>query len=105
MEKEYIIKKNEDIATLVGKKKRLFSDNYIVYYYKHERFKLAVSVSKKLGKANIRNYEKRVVKEILRPLVKQMPSYQMLIVVREKALESEFLAKKEDLLGLIKKIR
>lgn len=105
MEKEYIIKKNDDIATLVGKKKRLYSDNYIVYYYKYERFKLAVSVSKKLGKANIRNYEKRVVKEILRPLVKQMPNYQMLIVVREKALESEFLAKKEDLLGLIKKIR
>lgn len=67
MNKKYIIRKNEEIQVVLKKSKKVVNKYYIVYYvnnnYLYNRY--CVSVSKKIGKANIRNLYKRRIKDIL----------------------------------------
>ena len=68
MNKKYIITKNEEIEKIVKTGKKKVSRYYIIYYIDNneENYnKYCISVSKKLGKANVRNKIKRRIKDIL----------------------------------------
>lgn len=67
MNKKYIIRKNEEIEQIVKKGKKNITKLFIIYYIESENAfnRYCVSVSKKLGKANVRNKIKRRVKDIL----------------------------------------
>ena len=67
MNKKYIIKENTEIEKVVKTGKKSVSKFFVIYYIENDNTynMYCVSVSKKLGKANIRNKIKRKVKDIL----------------------------------------
>jgi ribonuclease P protein component len=71
MNRKYSLKKNHDIKELLQKKQSVGNKYYVIYYDYIERKTplIALSVSRKVGNAVERNYEKRVVREIIRPLL------------------------------------
>ena len=64
-----------------------------------------MSVSRKVGNAVERNYEKRVVREIIRPLLETIENYKMLIVIKDKSKELSYVEKEENINYLIKKMK
>ena len=105
MNKQYILKKNHDIDSLVKNKQSVGNTKYAIYYRKSESLQIVVSVSKKLGKAVERNYQKRVIKEILRKNIELIPTINMLIVVKKQSMELSYVDKEKEILSLIRKIK
>lgn len=86
MNKEYILQKNEEIEKVVKKGKKNVSNFFIIYYIESDTHnKYCVSVSKKLGKAHVRNKIKRKIKDIL---MKNKMEFKKnyVIIVRKEAL-------------------
>lgn len=79
----------------------------MIYYDYIERKTplIALSVSRKVGNAVERNYEKRVVREIIRPLLETIENYKMLIVIKDKSKELSYVEKEENINYLIKKMK
>lgn len=67
MNKKYIIKKNEEIQQIIGNSNKKVNKFFVIYFrknnYNFNRY--CISVSKKIGKANVRNLYKRRIKDIL----------------------------------------
>lgn len=67
MNKKYIIKKNEEIQKIIGNSNKKVNKFFVIYFrknnYNFNRY--CISVSKKIGKANVRNLYKRRIKDIL----------------------------------------
>ena len=103
MNKKYIIRKNEEISNIVKTGKKT-ANKYFVIYYKdnnidHSRF--CVSVSKKIGKANVRNLFKRRIKDILMKNNINY-SYDYVIILRQAIIDLKYEAMKNELLSLMK---
>ena len=63
MNKKYIIKKNEEIQQIIGYSNKKVNKYFVIYFrknnYNFNRY--CISVSKKIGKANVRKDRKSVV--------------------------------------------
>lgn len=105
MNKQYILKKNHDIDSLVRLKQSVGNTYYAIYYRKSESLRVVVSVSKKLGKAVVRNYQKRVMKEILRNNIELIPSVDMLLVIKFNSLNLTYKEKENEIIKLIKRFK
>ena len=107
MNRKYSLKKNHDIKELLQKKQSVGNKYYVIYYDYIERKTplIALSVSRKVGNAVERNYEKRVVREIIRPLLETIENYKMLIVIKDKSKELSYIEKEENINYLIKKMK
>ena len=105
MNKQYILKKNHDIDSLVRIKQSVGNTYYAIYYRKSDSLQIVVSVSKKLGKAVERNYQKRVMKELLRKNIGLLPCIKMLLVVKNNSLNLNYEQKEKELIKLIRKIK
>ena len=99
MQKQYRLKRNEEIGRVVQKRICARGLYYTVYYQKSDKVEIAFSVSKKYGNAVERNYAKRVIREICRDKVEFLPCVKFVIVVKKEAKNSEIL--KKDLLKQI----
>ncbi len=98
MKKKYRLKKSHEIAAVVMNKQRVAGKHYTIYYSKRDDgIKIAISAGKKIGNAVERNYAKRVVREILRPYLDKLPSYSLVIVVKELSKSISFEEKKNSL--------
>jgi ribonuclease P protein component len=106
MNRKYSLKKNHDIDRLIKLKKSVGNRFYAVYYAQKDSPlpQIAVSVSKKIKTAVERNYEKRVIREILRNHIGECQSLQMLIVVKTTVRELSFAQKKEQISYLLRRI-
>lgn len=113
MKKEFRLKKNHEIASIVLKRQRVSSEHYIAYYSfnkekdtlnKDINAKVAISVSKKYGKAFERNKAKRRVREIIRPYLSLFNNKKVVIVVKTNSKDVEFNVLKEELLILMKRV-
>lgn len=113
MKKEFRLKKNHEIASIVLKRQRVSSEHYIVYYSfnkekdsldKKINAKIAISVSKKYGKAFERNKAKRRVREIIRPSLSLFNNKKVVIVVKTNSKNIDFNILKEELLILMKRV-
>lgn len=105
MNKTYNLKKSYEIEQLIKKKQSVGNRYYAIYYDQDEKTKIAISISKKLGKAHFRNYNKRVIREIIRNNLEKFEGLKCLIVIKEKSTELTFLEKSNEILKLINKIR
>lgn len=107
MNKKYSLKKNYDIEKLVKERKSVGNTYYAIYYNDSnlQDPKIAISVSKKLGKAVVRNYEKRVIREIVSKNMNLLTPIQYLIIVKVKSMDLTFKEKEKELKYLFKKIR
>ena len=102
MKKENRLKKSHDIAHVVRLRQRVSGKYYTLYYkINQEKTLIAISVSKKYGTAVERNYAKRVVREIIRPLFSSLPLASIVIVNKKEGKEIEFKEKKSDLEQII----
>lgn len=106
MNRKYSLKKNHDIEKLIKRKQSVGNKYYAIYFnfQKEEMPKIALSISKKLGKAVERNYQKRVTREIVRSNLTEFANIMCLIVIKSTTLDLSFLEKKEQLEYLIKKM-
>lgn len=71
------------------KGKKVGSQNYIIIFVRNSypQSRLAISVSKKLGNAVSRNYEKRICREIFREIKNSLPSYFDLLIIVKRAVD------------------
>ena len=105
MNKTYILKKNHDIEKLIKYKHSVGNRFFSIYYKRCDDIKVVVSVSKKIGKAVIRNHQKRIVKEILRKNMALLNGLHLLISVKIPSLELSYEEKNKEISKLIKKIK
>ena len=107
MNKEKIIKKSENYSDIISKKKNLKNKYFSIYYDKTDTInKYGITVPKKLGKANVRNKQKRRIKNIIINNEKNIPTpYNYVIIIKEATLELTYQEMANELLTLIKKAR
>ena len=83
------------------------ADGYLVLYARKNRTggnRLGITVSKKLGKAHIRNRVRRRFREVYRlNEEKFQPGWDIVVVARTKAVDAEFSRLTKSFLSLAKK--
>ncbi len=97
------LKKQKDFDVVFNKGTRIFTKSLTLLYIKKESFKFGISLSKKHGKAFIRNRIKRLIRASVREIIKNgvNPYY---VVVLPKVRESyDFFEFKKDLEFSLKK--
>ena len=109
MKKQYRIKKSEDIEQVLKKKNSVGNKNYIIYIMKNseaKNFRLAMSVSKKLGNAVFRNKYKRKIRAIVDNYKKNyVNNKDCIIILKRCAQDSTFEELSKDFNVIIEKIR
>jgi ribonuclease P protein component len=105
MNRIYSLKSNVEIEKIVKAKQSVGNKYYAIYYQKTDGFKVAVSPSKRFKTAVERNYEKRVSKEILRPIIPNLSGLKLLLVIKPTVRELDFAQKKEQIIFLLNKIK
>jgi ribonuclease P protein component len=103
MNKEYIVRKNEEISHIVKTGKKNISKFFIIYNIESEKKQnqYCISVSKKLGKAHIRNKMKRRIKDILMKNKMEL-SRKYVIILRKEALNASYNELKDIIIKQIK---
>lgn len=90
LKKEYRLRKNADFRKVYRSAKSV-STKYLVLYpkvRKGESIRIGFSISKKVGKANVRNYYKRRLREIMRHNLNHIkPGYDLIILTRVPVTE------------------
>ena len=106
MKKNYRVKKNEDFSYIIKKKQSIANQSFIIYYLKNDvgHARVGISVSKKLGKAVVRNKIKRQVRMIVQQTIDFNDSCYYIVIVRNKYLDLDFNSNLNELKYLYKKI-
>ena len=105
MNRRHSLKDKRIIERLVKRRQSVGNRYYAIYFQEADELKIAVSPSRKIKTAVKRNYEKRVVKEILRPMLPEVENVQMLFVIKPLAGELSFAQKQQQITHLINKIK
>lgn len=104
--KRYRLRKNGDFRRIYRSTKSL-STKYLVLYAKksqNEDLRVGFSISKKIGKANIRNYYKRRLREIVRRHMAHIHlGYDLVILARGPIIEASFSDLEKNVKYLLKK--
>lgn len=104
MKKEYRLKDSDKIGLIVKKRQRISSELYTIYYQPSTDLKIAIVAGKKIGHAVDRNYNKRVIRETIRPYLEELQNIHAVIVTRDQANKSSYIEKKNSLEKLILKL-
>lgn len=107
MDKLHRVRKNEEFQRIIKDRNSLSNAKFVIYYKKNDKslLRIGFSVSKKLGKAVVRNKVKRQVRMMAREIFDFNQSVDYIIIVRNKFLESSYDDNKKDLLFLYNKIQ
>ncbi|HOA40776.1 MAG: ribonuclease P protein component [Halanaerobiales bacterium] len=107
MDKIQRLRKNLDFRRVYKKGKSLASPNLVLYYYPNRDNlafnRVGFSISKKIGKAVVRNKLKRRLREIMRVKNDLKTGYDLVIIARKPAVNLEFAELKRDLDKLLLK--
>lgn len=103
MNKKYIIRKNEEIQNIIKCNNKIVNKNYVIYYINNDMGfnRFCISVSKKIGKANIRNLLKRQTKDILMKNIINS-SYDYVIILRSNVLNLSYSNMRDELINILK---
>ena len=101
---DHRLKKNRHFSYVYKKGKRKNSGHFTLFSLtsKYRVYKIGISVSKKLGKANVRNKLKRRAKEIIRTQKLPKDYFNYVILAREGAQNLTFDEIKNELEFLFK---
>lgn len=104
----YRLKSPKDFRRTYQKGKFLTNPYLVVYYRKNRQntYRIGFSVSKKIGKAVVRNRVKRRLREICRLNENLFPSgWDFIFVARVKIKDASYQVMEKSLTGLMKRIR
>lgn len=103
MNKKYILRKNEDIQLVIKNNQKII-DKYFIIYYKDNKMeynRYCISVSKKIGKAHVRNLLKRRMKDILmKNNIDNSNDY--VIILRNGIMNLSYLKMKDIIINILK---
>ncbi len=103
MNKKYILRKNEDIQLVIKNNQKII-DKYFIIYYKDNKMeynRYCISVSKKIGKAHVRNLLKRRMKDILmKNNIDNSNDY--VIILRNGIMDLSYLEMKDIIINILK---
>lgn len=105
MKKEYIVKKNIEIQSILKKNQSTVGKHFIVYKkedHENKHFRFALSVSKKFGNAVARNQIKRRIRYIIHNM-NVVNGYDIFIIVRTSSSLLKFDQIEKELKELFKK--
>ena len=107
MEKSLRLRKNEQFQEVIKSKKSVVNDSFVVYYKLNDlsNVRIGISVSKKLGKAVVRNKIKRQVRMMARGVFDEDENIDYIIIVRKKYLNYSYQENLEKLDFLHNKIK
>ena len=106
MKKIFRIKKNEDIAEIIKGKNSVGNKNYIIYTKKDSEanhFRLAMSVSKKLGNAVVRNRQKRLIKQVFTKMKLEILPVDIFVIAKNNSVNLEYLEIENSIISLLNK--
>lgn len=106
MKKINIVKEKKDFD-IAFKLRNQVKSKYAYIYIKEndlDLYRFGICVSKKLGKAHIRNLIKRRVKDIIDKSKLQFKPKDYIIVLKKSAASAKYLELKEDLINCFKNI-
>ena len=107
MKKKYSLKRNEEIGRIVKKRRFVKNDVFVIYFSKNnesEHARICFSVSKKIGKAVVRNKIKRQVREMVTSVFDFNLKCDYVIVVKSNYLTHDFQTNKNRLKELYGKL-
>ncbi len=107
LKKNRTIKKDKEFQ-LVFKKGNSFANKQLVLYFlekeKQTRFRIGISVSKKIGNAVVRNRFKRYIRQAFYELDENIKlEYDLIVIARAPVATFDFAQTKGSLLHLLKK--
>lgn len=105
MKKEFIVKKNLEIQSIINEKDYVAEKHFILYKkenHDNNHFRFALSVSKKFGDAVHRNQMKRRIKSIIRNN-KFISCLDLFIIARPSSNKLDYSTIESELTGLFKK--
>lgn len=97
------LKKQKDFDVVFNKGTRIFTKSLTLLYIKKENFKFGISLSKKHGKAFIRNRIKRLIRASLRDLIKTGVNPYYVVVLPKIRENYDFFEFQKDLEYSLKK--
>lgn len=100
------INNNRDFMFMYRRARSLCADCLVLYYRKNktDNLRLGITVTKKVGKAVVRNRIRRRIREVFTELSGEIPpSYDIIIVSRAKAAQCDYSEIKSALKYLLKK--
>ncbi|PYI52383.1 ribonuclease P protein component [Paenibacillus flagellatus] len=107
MQKELRLTRREDFNKVYRYGKSAANQQYVVYCLPNpriERFRMGISVSKKLGGAVVRNRIRRVLKEIARLNEAKIRShYDFVVIARKPVTEMEYKEMEKSLMHVLKR--
>ena len=100
-----MIKKDKQFRYIYSRGKSFANKKLVVYYIKSndEKLKIGISISKKVGKAVVRNRLRRLIKENIRLNTKIKTGYSMIFLARVGADDLDFQNMKSSINHLLKK--
>ena len=107
MKKEYRIKKNQEIESVLIEKNSIASKYFVIYKkenHENVHFRYAISVPKKYGNAVNRNLMKRRIRSVVRD-IELVNDYDFFIVVKSQASILSFDQIKKELLSLFTNLK
>ncbi len=106
LKKEYRLRKNADFRKVYRSAKSV-SSRYLVLYPKARKnngLRVGFSISKKIGKANVRNLYKRRLREIVRHYLPHIkPGYDLILLTRVPVTELGYQDLKKNVKYLLRK--
>lgn len=105
MKKKNIVKDQKDFDKAFKLRNQLKSKYFYVYINdnNYPNYRFGICVSKKIGKAVLRNKLKRRIKDIVDKSQLQFPNKDYIIVLKKSTKEADYLELKKDLTEILKK--
>ncbi|SET01323.1 ribonuclease P protein component [Anaerobranca gottschalkii] len=100
------LKKNIEFKIIYNNGKSISTKNLVLYFYKtNTKGKVGFVVSKKIGKATVRNKYKRLMREAFRNSPVEINEYiNLIFLARPKIVEADYNVIMKDIVYLLKKV-
>lgn len=106
---QYRLRESEDFQKVFQQGKSVANRQFVVYVHSKEgqgQLRIGISVSKKIGKAVVRNRVKRLIREAMRHLLPQLTwSGDLIIIARTPLADMEFHELQSSLIHCLKKAK